>query len=65
MTEMRDRLIELILKSEILCNTCGENTNTYCAEFLADHLIANGAILPPSKVGDTVASVSETQELDR
>lgn len=48
----RDRLIELLLKSEILCNTCGESTNTYCAEALADYLLANGVIVPPCKVGD-------------
>lgn len=50
----RDRLIELILKSEILCNTCGESTNTYCAEALADHLLANGVIVLPCKVGTEV-----------
>ena len=48
----RERLIELISKSEILCNTCGENTNSYCAEALADYLLANGVIVPPCKVGD-------------
>ena len=42
---MRDKLIELILKSEILCNTCGESSNTYCAEALADHLLANGVVV--------------------
>jgi hypothetical protein len=50
----RDRLIELILKSEILCDTCGENSNTYCAEALADYLLANGVIVPPCKVGDKI-----------
>ena len=53
MTE-RERLIELIHKSEILCDTCGENSNSYCAEYLADYLIANGVIVPPCKVGDVV-----------
>jgi len=53
----RDRLTELILKSEILCNTCGECSNTYCAEYLADYLLANGVIVPPCKVGDKVYTV--------
>ena len=26
----------------ILCEICGESTMTYCAEALADHLLANG-----------------------
>ena len=41
----RDKLSELILKSEILCNTCGENSASYCAEALADYLLANGVKL--------------------
>jgi hypothetical protein len=47
--EMRDRLVELIKESsyyldeqDVLCNR------------IADHLIANGVIVPPCKVGDTV-----------
>lgn len=51
---MRDRLIELILKSDILCDSCGENSPSYCAEALADYLLVNGVIVPPCKVGDTV-----------
>lgn len=51
---MRDRLKKLILESEILCHTCGESTDSYCAEYLAEYLIENGVIVPPCKVGDTV-----------
>ena len=51
---MRERLIELILKSDILCHACGENTYSYCAEYLAEYLLESGVIVPPVKVGDTV-----------
>ena len=40
----RDRLIELIHDSDYSLNSVG----------LADHLIANGVIVPPCKVGDKV-----------
>lgn len=33
---------KLILDSGILCDSCGESTNSYCAEALADYLVANG-----------------------
>lgn len=36
------RIKKLILDSEILCNSCGESTSSYCAEALADYLVANG-----------------------
>ena len=51
---MRDRLKKLILENDILCHTCGENTDTYCAEYLAEYLIENGVIVPPCKVGTKV-----------
>lgn len=41
---MRDRLIELIK----------DIVHPYFAETIADHLLANGVIVPPCKVGDTV-----------
>lgn len=47
--DMRDRLIELIQDIK-LCNP----TNWDKPEFMALALLANGAILPPCKVGDTV-----------
>lgn len=53
---MRDRLEKLILESDILCHTCGENSDLYCAEYLAEYLIENGVIAPTCKVGDTVYS---------
>lgn len=47
---MRDRLIELIKSARYW----GANTS---AE-IADHLLAEGVIIPPCKVGDTVYTVS-------
>ena len=44
---MRDRLIELIQNA---VGGCAE----YWAKTIADHLIANGVIVPPCKVGDTL-----------
>ena len=38
----REKLIELISGSGILCEICGENSFQYCAEALVDHLLANG-----------------------
>ena len=51
MTE-REKLIELIHRgiTEYLTST---NEQTY-AEYFADHLLSNGVIVPPCKVGDTV-----------
>ena len=58
----RDRLIELLKQAQgKYCDICAE-----CAEdlgykdhetfedFFADHLLANGVIVPPCKVGDVV-----------
>ena len=44
---MRDRLIELIRDSIHILHGCFE-------EIIADHLLANGVVVPPCKVGDTV-----------
>ena len=46
---MRDRLIGLIIgSSEYICDSAA------LIERLADHLLANGVIVPPCKVGDTL-----------
>lgn len=53
---MRDRLIELINNGSDkyptlpTINGCKEEYN----HFLADHLLANGVVVPPCKVGQTV-----------
>jgi hypothetical protein len=51
---MRDRLIELIQNA---VNGCAR----HWAEIIADHLLSNGVIVPPCKVGDTVYVISETR----
>ena len=60
---MRDRLIELVSKAREKCNltNCCDceyrdaEPLTNCYSYLiADHLLANGVIVPPCKVGDTV-----------
>lgn len=56
---MRERLMELIIESDILCDTCGESSPSYCAEAIADYLLENGIIVPPCKVGDTVYIIRE------
>ena len=59
---MRERLIELcenlILSCKAsLCEDCGHNNIDYphcMSVHFANHLLANGVIVPPCKVGDTV-----------
>lgn len=48
MTDSKDRLIELLKNSPYLDTLDGEFGKA------ADHLIANGVIVPPCKVGDMV-----------
>ena len=58
---MRDRLIELILNTPVLKFPSGsrEQGKTYqTAQNVADHLLANGVIVPPCKVGDTVYEIN-------
>jgi hypothetical protein len=47
--EMRDRLVELIQAKQDEITLCGS-----FADYLADHLIANGVIVPPCKAGDDI-----------
>lgn len=47
---MRDRMIELLFESELFNGADGKAD----ANSLADHLLANGVIVPPCKVGDVV-----------
>ena len=60
MNDMRDRLIELIsdMENELL-RAYQYTTDEYRIASIADHLIENGAILPPCKVGDTLYDISE------
>ncbi len=52
---MRDRLIEL------LNDTPDIGIAPIASQMIADHLLANGVIVPPCKVGDTVYAISETR----
>lgn len=54
--EMRDRLIKLIKKVPYGVSVGATFEQHFC-EKVADHLIENGVILPPCKVGDTVYSI--------
>lgn len=54
MNDMRDRLIELLTDNLPHCDNPLQDTYDEIVERLADHLIENGAIMPPCKVGDTV-----------
>lgn len=51
---MRDRLIELIKNAPVWKN----GTFDEACEFVADHLIENGVIVPPCKVGDKLYIVT-------
>lgn len=55
----RDRLIELMSGLPFSAEYEKYNSLEF-AEHLADHLLANGVIVPPCKVGDKVYYVHET-----
>ena len=66
---MREMLMELIcdLASDLVAkcgDACDECAHGNCVGKLADHLLANGVIVPPCKVGDTVYVIcnNEVQE---
>lgn len=57
----RDRLIEMLIEAEAMCDNtldcedCKYEHSGKCKnELTADHLLANGVIVPPCKVGDKV-----------
>lgn len=64
---MRDRLIELIKQADDICSRTkqceecvGMGKGQECINHLiADHLLANGVIVPPCKVGDKVYVLDE------
>lgn len=68
---MRDRLIELLRQRSCYYVDCKGRSWAGCQnvfiqdsdiESIADHLLANGVIVPPCKVGDTVYAVSLNTE---
>lgn len=44
---MIEKLTNIIFKSDILCDSCGEMSSYYCAEALAKHLLENNVIVLP------------------
>jgi hypothetical protein len=58
---MRDRLIELLAQcdreNEVLTCFNERPRKRQTAEIIADHLLANGVVCPPCKVGDTVYEI--------
>lgn len=63
----RDKLVELINQGdkkcgEMRCEECEHEGTEKCGfNLIADYLLANGVIVPPCKVGDTVYVVSQGQ----
>lgn len=65
MKKQKDRLVELLDEAEYK-NIGYEMANKFCpfdnyksrSEFVSDHLLANGVIVPPCKVGDKVYRIS-------
>jgi hypothetical protein len=51
---MRDRLIELLTDDLPFADNPLQYVIDELVERIADHLLANGVIVPPCKVGDTV-----------
>lgn len=57
---MRDRLIELIVDAENeICQEKPYFTDTERIDRVASHLLANGVIVPPCKVGQTIYYIHE------
>ena len=63
---MRDRLIELVetAKCEWKDKVLAKEKVEYLAEYIADHLLAAGIVVPPCKVGDTVYHLTSEEVLD-
>lgn len=58
---MRDRLIGLLNEATFGVNvhTLADHLKKETIEAVADYLIANGVIVPPCKVGDTVFEIAD------
>lgn len=57
--DMRDRLINLLNEKQYQGNATDTGLNYIQNSEIADYLIANGVIVPPCKVGDTLYSIME------
>ena len=60
----RERLIEILLDGVTFTDEY-KNTARMQAEYVADHLLANGVIVPPCKVGDTVYHIAKCGDFHR
>lgn len=59
---MRDRLIELLKQADESTSSKGITDYNDAIYDNADYLLANGVIVPPCKVGDTVWHIRRTPE---
>lgn len=67
---MRERLLKLINEADDICSKTmrcegciGFGKGAECINFIiADHLLANGVIAPPCKVGDTLYVISQMKD---
>jgi hypothetical protein len=59
---MRDRLIELLIEASEGVTTHCVGDCEFCADKIADHLLSNGVIVSPCKVGQTVFIIDEGDE---
>ena len=59
--EMRDRLVELIKQARQ--RTKNANCDIERKMLFADHLIENGVVVPPCKIGDTVYAIWKDEVL--
>jgi hypothetical protein len=53
----RERLIELIIAASEGATTYCVGACEFCADKIADYLLANGVVVPPVKVGQTVYDI--------
>ena len=53
---MKDRLIELIINGVVKFSVSTVECPIY--EYIADHLLANGVIVPPVSIGDSLWKIS-------
>ena len=70
--ETRDRLIELLDELEAICHVPIKVDSDGCgsydiegSEYIADHILADGWIRPPCKVGDTVYWISPKNKIHK
>lgn len=58
---MRQRLTEMVLECSTFTPELAEQARLH-AEYVADHLLASGVIVPPCKVGDVVYEIQPIRQ---